>query len=86
MATYILVDTMNMFMRSKHVGGTRDIDIRVGMAMHVMFNSIRKAWKDFDGDHVVFCLEGRSWRKDYYPPYKKNRKAISDQRTPRERG
>lgn len=84
MATYILVDTMNMFMRSKHVGGGRDIDIRVGMAMHVMFNSVRKAWRDFDGDHVVFCLEGRSWRKDYYPPYKKNRKAISDQRTPRE--
>jgi 5'-3' exonuclease len=22
---------------------------------------------------VVFCLEGRSWRKDYYEPYKKNR-------------
>jgi len=21
----------------------------------------------------VFCLEGRSWRKDYYPPYKRNR-------------
>lgn len=24
-------------------------------------------------DHVVFCLEGRSWRKDVYEPYKKNR-------------
>jgi 5'-3' exonuclease len=22
---------------------------------------------------VVFCLEGRSWRKDFYEPYKKNR-------------
>ena len=22
---------------------------------------------------MVFCLEGRSWRKDYYQPYKKNR-------------
>ncbi len=84
MATYILVDTMNMFMRSKHVGGGRDIDMRVGMAMHVMFNSIRKAWRDFDADHVVFCLEGRSWRKDVYPPYKRNRRAIADQRSPRE--
>lgn len=84
MATYILVDTMNMFMRSKHVGGGRDIDMRVGMAMHIMFNSIRKAWRDFDGDHVVFCLEGRSWRKDHYEPYKKNRKAIANKRTPKE--
>ena len=84
MATYILVDSMNMFMRSKHVGGGRDIDMRVGMAMHVMFNSIRKAWRDFDGDHVVLCLEGRSWRKDVYPPYKRNRKALADKRSPKE--
>jgi 5'-3' exonuclease len=38
-----------------------------------MFNSIKKAWQDFDGSHVVFCLEGRSWRKDMYKPYKANR-------------
>jgi len=43
------------------------------MALHVTFNSIRKAWNDFDADHVVFCLEGRSWRKDFYAPYKRNR-------------
>ena len=43
------------------------------MALHITFNSIRKVWRDFDGSHVVFCLEGRSWRKDHYPPYKRNR-------------
>jgi 5'-3' exonuclease len=43
------------------------------MAFHITLNSIRKAWKDFDGSHVVFFLEGRSWRKDYYKPYKANR-------------
>jgi hypothetical protein len=43
------------------------------MAFHITLNSIKKAWNDFGGDHVVFCLEGRSWRKDYYPPYKRNR-------------
>jgi hypothetical protein len=73
-----------MFMRAKHVGGGKDIDMRVGMAMHIMFNSIKKAWRDFNGDHVVFCLEGRSWRKDFYPPYKANRKVIANKRTPRE--
>ena len=84
MANYILVDSLNMFFRAKHVGGGKDIDMRVGMAMHIMFNSVRKAWRDFNGDHVVFCLEGRSWRKDFYPPYKANRKVTADKRTPRE--
>ena len=84
MATYILVDSLNMFMRAKHVGGGKDINMRVGMAMHIMFNSVRKAWKDFNGDHVVFCLEGRSWRKDFYPPYKANRKVTAAKRTPKE--
>ena len=84
MATYILVDSLNMFMRAKHVGGGKDIDMRIGMAMHIMFNSIRKACKDFNGDHVVFCLEGRSWRKDFYTPYKANRKVLADKRSVRE--
>ena len=84
MATYILVDSLNMFFRAKHVGGGKDINMRVGMAMHIMFNSVRKAWRDFNGDHVVFCLEGRSWRKDFYPPYKANRKVTADKRSPRE--
>jgi len=84
MANYILVDSLNMFMRAKHVGGGKDIDMRVGMAMHIMFNSVRKAWRDFNGDHVVFCLEGRSWRKDFFPPYKANRKVAADKRSPKE--
>jgi hypothetical protein len=75
---------MNLFMRAKHVGGGKDIDMRVGMAMHIMFNSVKKAWNDFNGDHVVFCLEGRSWRKDFYPAYKANRKVTAAKRTPRE--
>jgi 5'-3' exonuclease len=58
--------------------------MRVGMAMHIIFNSVKKAWNDFDGNHVVFCLEGRSWRKDFYTPYKANRKVTRDQRSPRE--
>jgi 5'-3' exonuclease len=82
--TYILVDSLNMFFRAKHVGGGKDIDMRVGMAMHIMFNSIKKAWRDFDGDHVVMCLEGRSWRKDFYTPYKANRKVTMNKRSVRE--
>jgi len=70
--TYILVDTANTFFRARHVV-RGDADIKLGMALHITFNSIKKAWQDFGGKHVVFCLEGRSWRKDYYKPYKANR-------------
>ena len=69
---YILVDTANTFFRARHViNGSADI--KLGMAFHITLNSIKKAWQDFGGNHVVFCLEGRSWRKDFYAPYKRNR-------------
>jgi 5'-3' exonuclease len=81
MATYILVDTANTFFRARHaVRG--DIDTKVGMALHVTFSSIKKAWDDFNADHVVFLLEGRSWRKDFYEPYKRNRQETRDAMTP----
>ena len=82
---YLLVDSLNMFFRAKHVGCRgADIDTKIGMAMHIMFNSLAKCHREFDADHIVLCLEGRSWRKDFYEPYKKNRKVTQDQRSPRE--
>ena len=82
--THILVDTANTFFRARHVirGDTSE---KVGMAIHIMMNSIKKAWQDFDGSHVVFCLEGRSWRKDHYAPYKRNRKEMADAMTEKEK-
>jgi 5'-3' exonuclease len=81
MATYILVDTANTFFRARHVV-RGDIDTKAGMAIHITLNSVKKAWTDFKADHVVFCLEGRSWRKDYYEPYKRNRQVARDALTP----
>ena len=83
MSTYILVDTANTFFRARHVV-RGDVDTKVGMALHITLNSIKKAWTDFNGSHVVFCLEGRSWRKDYYEPYKRNRQDARDALSPRE--
>jgi 5'-3' exonuclease len=69
---YILVDTANTFFRARHT--TRgDLNDKVGMSLHTVLGSVRKAWRDFKGSHVIFCLEGRSWRKDHYAPYKRNR-------------
>ena len=71
---FIHIDSANLFHRAKHaVRG--DIDLKIGMAMHVIFNSIKKSWNDFDGDHIIFYMEGSSWRKRFYLPYKKNREA-----------
>jgi 5'-3' exonuclease len=83
MNTYILVDTANTFFRARHVV-RGDIDTKVGMALHITLNSIKKAWSDFKADHVVFCLEGRSWRKDFYQPYKRNRQETRNSMSPRE--
>lgn len=81
--TYILVDTANTFFRARHTvrGSLND---KVGMSLHTILGSIRKAWRDFKGDHVIFCLEGRSWRKDYYEPYKRNRQEARDAHSPKE--
>jgi 5'-3' exonuclease len=81
--THILVDTANTFFRARHVI-RGDASEKIGMAIHITLNSIKKAWNDFDGTHVVFCLEGRSWRKDHYAPYKRNRKELADAMTPME--
>jgi 5'-3' exonuclease len=40
-----------------------------------------KCWREQKADHVVFCLEGRSWRKDFYAPYKANRKVLREAMT-----
>ena len=82
--THILVDTANTFFRARHVirGDTSE---KVGMAIHIMMNSVKKAWQDFGGTHVIFCLEGRSFRKDMYAPYKRNRKEMADAMTEKEK-
>ena len=84
MINYIIVDTANMFFRAKHVVRGDSLDTKIGMCWHIMFSSINKAWKQFHGNHVVFCLEGRSWRRSVYDPYKRNRDAVREALTPKE--
>lgn len=81
--TYILVDTANTFFRARHVirGSLED---KVGMSLATVLGSVRKAWRDFKGDHVIFFLEGRSWRKDFYAPYKRQRTEARAAQSPRE--
>ena len=71
---YLIVDTANTFFRARHSAHRQsDTWDKLGFAVHVTLGSVNKAWREQKADHVVFCLEGRSWRKDFYEPYKKNR-------------
>jgi 5'-3' exonuclease len=71
---YLLIDTANMFFRARHAAHrSSDPWEKVGYALHITLSSVNKVYKQFKADHVVFALEGRSWRKDFYEPYKKNR-------------
>ena len=74
---YLLIDTANMFFKSRYIASRMSSDDeKVGMALHLTFNSVQSVIRRFAGSddcHVVFCTEGRSWRKDFYKPYKANR-------------
>ena len=71
---YLLVDSANTFFRARHASHrSSSAEEKVAFAIHVTLGSVNKAWRDQKADHVIFCLEGRSWRKDFYEPYKKNR-------------
>lgn len=72
---YALIDTANLFFRCQHIASKQSDEWqRVGLALQITMNSVNHISKQFNIDHVVFALEGRSWRKDFYKPYKANRR------------
>ena len=86
--TYILIDANNLFHRCKHVTHG-DADTKGAMAIHIVFNAINKAWRMFNGTHLVLALEGGrrtdSWRYKIYNRYKAARATQALERTQRER-
>lgn len=74
MARYALIDTANMYWRMRHVANkSGDSWEKIGYSIHLTLASANQVVRKFGIDHVVFCTEGRSWRKDIYTPYKANR-------------
>ncbi len=73
MARYAIVDVANLFYRARHVV-RGDAYTKAGMALSIVFRSLRKLHREFKADHMVFCIEGRSWRYDVFPQYKAKRK------------
>lgn len=72
---YLLVDLSNLYFRARHVAHRQSaLDDRLGMSLHLSLGSVMKPWREFSMNaHVVFALEGRSWRKEIYKPYKAKR-------------
>ncbi len=75
MTKYALVDLANTFFRARHVA-SRNSDTweKLGMAIHISLASVNAIARNHGIDHVVFCLEGKSWRKEIYPRYKAHRR------------
>jgi 5'-3' exonuclease len=72
--TYALIDTANTFFRARHVASRNsDPEEKAAFALHLTLASINQVVRNYGVDHVVFCLEGKSFRKSLYAPYKKNR-------------
>lgn len=80
---YILIDTFNTAFRAKHVTGvaSRDGELKAALSLHILLSSLNKVRKRFDCEDVVFFFEGKSWRKEIYPRYKRNRVEKLDERS-----
>ena len=85
MKKYLLVDTSNCFMRAINSAPNTDTWTKIGLALHITLHGIKKMWDKFEPNHVVFCAEGHSWRKDFDEAYKRNRTDKIKAMTPQEK-
>jgi len=82
---FILTDASNLFYRQIHsTNPALGIDSMIGMALHLILNSMKKEYRVHNGTHCVFFMEGRSWRKSVDANYKANRAVVFAQKTPKE--
>ncbi len=59
------------------IGNHHNAEINEDMLRHMLLNSLRKARKNFNAEYgeLVICADGKnSWRREFFPYYKANRK------------
>jgi len=80
---YILIDSLNLFFRVRHiVHRGASLNDKLGLCMHMLLATTNKVAIKENIDHVVFCMEGKNnWRKSFYEPYKKQRAEQRQART-----
>jgi 5'-3' exonuclease len=59
--------------RCRHVT-IGDAFTKAGMSLQILFRSLRKTYRDYKIDHIVFAVDNGSWRYGVYPQYKAKRK------------
>jgi 5'-3' exonuclease len=83
MSTFLIIDTNHLINRARHsVHG--DISVQTGMALHIIFFSIKKLWHENAADHIVFTFDSaasKSWRREVFPEYKLHRTVMKESRT-----
>jgi len=83
MSKFALVDLSNLFHRARY-GAMADPDSKAGLAMLIIFRSLRKLYRELQVDHMVFAVDRGSWRYAVYPAYKSRRVSERMDATPRE--
>ena len=78
-----IVDLSNLFYRSRH-GAATEPELKLGLAQLILFRSLRRLHRTLKIDHVVFAVDGGSWRNVVYPAYKSRRKLERSAATARE--
>jgi len=74
MNKYLLIDLSNAYARAKFATNKQTtMEDMLGFCLHTSFGIMAKPWQQQKCNHIIVFLEGRSWRKDFYSPYKKNR-------------
>lgn len=72
---FVLIDCNNLAHRMRHVVKHYDtFDECVGLILQNVFTSLRKSFERFGAEHVVACFDSYSWREEYYPAYKADRR------------
>ena len=83
MARFAVVDLSNLFHRSRH-GSMGDTETKVGLALLIVFRSLRKLCRELKTEHIVFAVDNGSWRYGVYPAYKSRRRLERANATPHE--
>jgi hypothetical protein len=80
---FAVVDLSNLFHRSRYAAMV-DPESKAGLALQIIFRSLRKMYREFSVDHIVFAIDHGSWRSAVYPAYKSRRRLDQSAATPRE--
>lgn len=70
---YLIIDTQNCFHRAMNVARGADNWTKIGLSLHITMCGMKKMQDMFEPNHVVFCAEGKSWRRSVDKNYKINR-------------